>query len=387
MASEVDMGILIRREVYSEKTEFAKLLALDCFYPDGYTAEQEAKWNFKWEYDDLLLLATSDTDPSVCYGGMRMRPLDINRREQAFHFLGICETFVDTSARGMGIAGKLTQRCIDFAKRQGFDGILVIARRAIDGFYSKHGFYGVSSYPEVHIRDIDQFERLNPTRNQSEIQILSAKVHEDFYSYYQECYVNNFGTIVRSREQMRVLMESAVLADNAGIQLLRISIGNLVKGYFVLCDSKVVEICFDMTLGTEFKQSLICSIASYLETNNLTFAIHPSHKLIACDLGFDTTISNRTCSYGGHLVRVINGESMKAKFIDREKRRVDAISNSAGISQEEISRQYRLDAITAKNDSPLSFEQTLLLLGATSTFNIEASYAKLPMYIPRLDEF
>jgi predicted GNAT family acetyltransferase len=381
------MGILIRQEVYSEKTEFAKLLALGCFYPGGYTAEQKEQWDFKWECDDLLLLATSDTDPSVCYGGMRMRPFDINRREQTFHFLGICETFIDTSARGMGIAEKLTQRCIDFAKRKGFDGILVIARRSIDGFYRKHGFYGVSSYPEVHITNIDQFERLNPTQNQSEIQILSANGHEDFYSYYQECYMNNFGTIARSREEMRVLMESVVLADKAGSQLLRISIGNQTRGYFVLSDSKVVEICFDMTLGTEFKKSLICSIASYLGTNNLTFAIHPSHKLITCDLGFDTTISNRTCSYGGHLVRVINGESMKAKFIDREKRRVDGISNSAAISQEEISRQYRLDAITAKNDSPLSFEQTLLLLGATSTFNSETSYAKLPMFIPRLDEF
>lgn len=381
------MGILIRQEVYSKKTEFAKLLALGCFYPDGYTAEQEEQWNSKWECDDLLLLATSDTDPYICLGGMRMRALDINRREQEFHFLGICETFVDTSARGLGIADKLTQRCIDFAKLKGFDGILVIARRAIDGFYCKHGFYGVSSYPEVHIRNIGQFERLNPTQNKSEIQILSDNGHEDFYSYYKECYMNNFGTIARSREEMRVMMESAVLADNAGAQLLRISIGNLTKGYFVLCDSKVVEICFDIKLGTEFKQSLICSIASYLGTNNLTFAIHPSHKLIACDLGFDTTTSNRTCSYGGHLVRVINGESMKAKFIDREKRRVDAISNSAAISQEEISRQYRLDSITVENDSPLSFEQTLLLLGATSTFNGDTSYAKLPMFILRLDEF
>ena len=103
-----------------------------------------------------------------------MRPLDIKRMEQTFHFLGICETFVDTSARGLGIAEKLTQRCIDFAKQKSFDGILVIARKAIDGFYSKHGFYGVSSYPEAHIRNIDQFERLNPTRNQSEIQISLA---------------------------------------------------------------------------------------------------------------------------------------------------------------------------------------------------------------------
>jgi len=248
------MGILIKQEVYSEKTEFAKVLAMRCFYPDGYTAEQEEQWNFKWKCDDLLLLATSDTDPSVCYGGMRLRPLDINRREQTFYFLGLCETFVDTSARGMGIAGKLTQGCVDFAKRKGFEGILVIARRSIDGFYSKYGFYGVSSYPEVHITNIDQFKRLNPTQNQSEIQILSANVHEDFYSYYQECYMNNFGTITRSREEMRILMESLVSADKARSQLLRISIGNQTRGYFVLYDSKVVEICFDGTLGTEFKK-------------------------------------------------------------------------------------------------------------------------------------
>ena len=245
----------------------------------------------------------------------------------------------------------------------------------------------MSSYPEVHIRNIDQFERLNPTQNQSEIQIEPGSGREDLYSYYQECYMNNFGSTARSREEMRVLMESVALADNAGTQLLRISIDDVVKGYFVLCDGKVVEICFNMKLGAEFKQSLICRIARYLETNYLTFAIDPSHKLITCDLGFDTTISNRTCSYGGHVVRVINGESMKAMFIDREKRRVDAISNSTSISQEEISRQYRLDAITAENDRPLSFEQTLLLLGATSTFNSETSYAKLPMFIPRLDEF
>ena len=128
------MGIIISQQVYSTKTEFAKVFALGCFYPDGYTAVQEEQWNSKWECDDLLLLATSDTGPDICLGGMRMRPLDINRRDQKFHFLGICETFVDTSARGLGIAEKLTQRGIDFAKRKGFDGILVIARKAIDVF-------------------------------------------------------------------------------------------------------------------------------------------------------------------------------------------------------------------------------------------------------------
>lgn len=380
------MGVCIKQKFFTAQTEFVLETSLRCFYPDGYTAKEELQWRNKWRHGDLLLLAESDTDPSVLYGGLRMRPIEINRRDQTFYMLGICETFVEPFSRGMGLAEKLTLECIETARNQLFEGILVIARRAIDGFYLKHGFYGAGSYPEVQIKNIDQFRRFNPTENQAGVKISQSSSSSVFHDYYLSCYSQNFGSIERSQRDMQLILESLPIMVQ-GAELMMISVDGRTKGYLVLCNNKVIEIAFDLTLSTDCKKSLICCIGDYLNTSNFALALHPSHPLIACNLGFDITVSNRTCPYGGHVVRVINVDSMKAKFIDREQRRIDAISSSAAIIQEEISRQYRLDSITTSEDNPPSLDQTLMLLGAMSTFNNEAIYQTVPLFIPQLDWF
>ena len=277
-------------------------LSLRSFYPRGPKQSETELFKHKWFKDPLFKLENifliKRKSNNQLVGGLRTRPMRIFRNEVVFNCLGICEIFSAPDSRGLGLSTKLVKFCLAVAEYQEKDLILGVARRNIDGFYLKHDFFGIGSYPSVTVKNVILSKRYSKTEHQN-ISLLETGFHSSFISFYEQSYKKLFGSTVRNFSDFEFVFSTLnINQDRRCLSIL--DERGLINGYLIHQGNTVSELACNPDLSPV---SLFLALAERLKCEDLTLNLSLEHPIFHSDFQMDTIFSSRECFYGGHIGR------------------------------------------------------------------------------------
>jgi hypothetical protein len=239
---------------------------------------------------------------------------------------------------------------------------VLYGRRAVDGFYSRFGYYGIGRYVDLEIIAISNFDkRINIIPFKREYLKTCIKL-------YKKTYSNLSGSILRNPPIWEFLL-TRLKKGTGGFKMFLCFENQESIGYFVELDKKLVEIC----LPSQFFPFMPAILRS-LDISSIS--IHQRHPFyIYCRTQMNTILKERFAIDGGYMAKILNPgfllEKLGQTFISR--------ASVIGVSNKSISLLgYEVDlgsgklSKTDKND--ISFEKVgtavLLLLGIISCKDI-----------------
>jgi predicted N-acetyltransferase YhbS len=214
---------------------------------------------------------------------------------------------VTEAARGQGLSRLLMEAAIQSATDRGVDIAMLIARRAVDGYYTRFGFWGLSQYSKVTVK-VATLPAGKHLPKSSSLTPVTAVDFELCAALHAENYRNLVGHCQRDSEKWRYILQKL---RYIGMRLDLVSIDGKAAGY-VLHDEKgnLHEIA---TLRDES----LCTPRTFLEacasdSDDVVLHVHPTHPFLEGLKGADVSLTLRECPYGGHMVRILNPAAFPA---------------------------------------------------------------------------
>ena len=199
---------------------------------------------------------------------------------------------VHASHRGLGLSSLLINSSLRIARNRSKQIALVVARRAVDNYYTKFGFWGFTHYSTLSYR-LNSFclENLSVHLDFAPATALNISKCSQLYEL---SYSKTSGSCERSLEYWSfIIFQSAVYGYSFDIMML----GGELVGY-VIHNSKGTIFEIATSLSKDF--SPVSSL--YNHCGNLdgiqTLNIHPNHPAMEYFGGLDFTLSFRECRYG-----------------------------------------------------------------------------------------
>lgn len=208
---------------------------------------------------------------------------------------------VAETARGQGLSLLLMRAAIDSASARQIDIAMVIARRAVDGFYTRFGFWGLAQYSKVTFQIASlPIDKLTPRK----VYVLPLAVDnfETCSAFYAANYAHLAGHCLRKPEMWAYILGKL---PYLGLRLDMVLIGGIIVGYAVHdSNGNLYEIA--TVTGAQ-----IFSVRSFLlafvgSKDSLTLHIPPAHPFMSRLEGADVSLTLRECPYGGHMIRILN---------------------------------------------------------------------------------
>ena len=345
-------------------------LAFRVFTESGSIRDYAEFKTILWREDphyglENLLLARDDTGRLI--GLIRIVPRVLYRVDQKFTVAGISSVCVSPDFRGKGISARLMEFALDYCRARGFDIALLIARRAADHYYTRFGFWGISSYNKATIS-------LANLRKDTPATITLVPVKSEYIGLYSAaylaCYRETFGYFERTPQYWSFLLRK--MNYLTGLRWLTIAADGSPVGYVIGSRHVIHEIAWIGELPT---QSVAMAVSTQLQPpaveRSLTIEIPPQHHLLATTEGADFTLAFRECSYGGHMVRILNTSRARELLAARITKKLDQLGlqkyaeNSNGVGVTCDARGCRVDLPPRDLLAP-SYHQTCRLLGASA---------------------
>ena len=213
-------------------------LAKDIFVKDPNSQSstfKELSWNIK--ADNIfknIIIATSGSD---IIGVVRLCPRTFLWQRKKFKVAGISSVCVHPKFRKMGIARSLMQTTINHCDQQGYEMTFLIARKAVDHFYTKFGFFGASSYPRILI-----VKKHNLQSHSLSFSDFKMSNYQSYRAFYEHSYRLSFGVTYRTKTLWRQIQ---CLVDEKEIEFKEILISKKLAGYVVSKQHLIVELAFD----------------------------------------------------------------------------------------------------------------------------------------------
>ena len=189
---------------------------------------------------------------------------------------------VHTSYRGLGLSSLLINSSLRIARNRSKQIALVVARKAVDNYYTKFGFWGFTHYCTLTYR-------LNPTSlENSPVQLnfvpATALNIPNCSQLYDISYSKTSGSCERSFEYWSyIIFQCAVYRYSFDIIIL----GDEFVGYVIHNKGTIFEI------ATSLSNDLFCVSSLYTHCGNLDgiqiLNIHPNHPVIGYFGGLDFT--------------------------------------------------------------------------------------------------
>ena len=341
--------LIVREAKNEEESQKAFSIALKSFglleISEKKISIKKSIWNDDPTYSYTNIIVASLKDEII--GLIRIIPRVINRLSQKYNLAGLTSVCIDERHRGKGYSIPLMKETLNIAKKRGYDLAGLIARKALDNYYTKFGFYGISSYEQIKIagKGVDQgfsFSQMN-----------------DFYikkyaEFYDDNYSNCFGKIDRTYLIWKYIL--GLLNNRPKMKALSIFKNLDLFGYCFINDKSVVE----LTMSSNF---YICDLLSsleekgYIESAESWMDLPSNHKLIQNLRNTDIRIQSRECSYGGHMACILNFESLVSMFNQRNQNLFE-LENSNLNSYDLLTSllgTYRISKVKSMDSNPLPF--------------------------------
>ena len=243
-----------------------------------------------FQLKNLILVKNND---HKIIGMVRLVPRILYKGIKSYKVVGFSSICLDPVYRGKGISIDLINYAIKKANDYKFDFAMLFARRALDHFYNKFGFWGVSSYNKLRIK--------RPTKVENNEQIFLSPIStvndKKFNSAYKLSYKNVFGRMDRNPKYWLNLINQC---KNLNLKFDRIIQKNTTIGYCIYDGYSIYEISI---LDSNKYPSIVKFLFNNSEFETLELFISADHALVSNLCGFDIELSYRECSWGGHMIR------------------------------------------------------------------------------------
>lgn len=343
-SQEVDGALTLATRTFgsNETTEMSVNAKRRLMSPHGILSEQ----------DVVVLVNRTGEICGTCFLVDRLFYRGKNNVQGTF-LSSIC---IAESSRGKGLSKLLMNATIAECERRGTAFAILIARRAVDHFYNKFSFWGLSQYSKINFKLEDSCALLN---NCSFSPATEADLIE-VNGMYESTYSGLYGACKRSLEYWKyVLWRTTSQERNFYIYKTQ----GMVRGYVIFSGSELDELASAQRVSC---LGLIKDLARNSSLKEVTLNCSSEHPIVSELHCLDFSVTQRQCNYGGHMVRVINRDVL-LRYLAEE---IQADCCSFGI--ENYTEMHGDALIELRNgkvaitltDSPYSHKNTCLLMGA-----------------------
>lgn len=235
-------------------------------------------------------------DNKLC-GCIRFQKREMLLERKMVRAVNLTSICIAEEARGEGHSVDLMEASFLHAKKVlNADCVFLFARRAVDHFYTRFGFVGISSYDKIafSLSGIKSPEmKWEDTSKNDLVQVQS--LHRKFYK-------NLEGFMEREIEFWDFSLGRSIRNSALKLKSLIMNDGT-IGGYLMIADSKIQEIGI---CEGRVKEALSQAIQQGLLPSELILNCSPNHGNaveLFNDDGLDITFSTRKCSYGGHMLK------------------------------------------------------------------------------------
>ncbi|MBF0146748.1 MAG: GNAT family N-acetyltransferase [Magnetococcales bacterium] len=347
-AQEIEAALRLAAQVFGsilgqdEKIIFEiKTFLWHAAYPDGP--------------EQIIILAPK---PDEVVGLIRICPRILYRKNQKFSCGGISSVCIAPHLQGQGLSPLLMTAALNWIQSHDFDMAILFGRRAVDHYYTRFGFWGVSSYNKFLVSHHD-LRRYKDDR----VKLIPVPTEESNRCsvWYEGAYKDCFGRMDRSGEQWRFIVTHM---RRIGHHVDFVFFQGELCGYVVHGTSTIFEMALDYAVPP---LAILAMIAARNESDPLTLVIPPEHPVRWVLTHVDARLETRQCSYGGHMIRILNPQSFLSAMSERMTPAVAAMK-SAPFTESWEDFTLRWDGvrmnITLDHPAIPTFDITTRLLGS-----------------------
>ena len=335
-----------------------------------YEEYKQRLWSEDPSFDRNNLILTVGSDGEII-GVIRIVPSILYRVNKPIAVAGISSVCLKENYRGLGLSTPMMSFALGECRRRGYEIAALFSRRVLDHYYCRFGFSGVASYSRIRFCCPESVRATaRPGLDIVECHTAQFEILNDLY---QRCYGLTFGYVERSLAYWRFMKRRIEYIGDPVMKA--VILDGVIAGYFMLSGDVVCELAADVDRVDLV--DLICCIEGVVEKDisELEFSISPQHVMMASSRWeIDKTISQRSCSYGGHMVNLLNVEKVFSLWLDRINnicRRVAIRSFSGRFGMVEYSWNGRkFSAAVDQGASALDYQTTCLLLGCETAHGL-----------------
>ena len=264
----------------------------------NYTKLLKIIWENKRNksYENVLIY----TNNIEIIGVIRLVPKTMTFDGLVLSAVGLTNVSIHQKFQKKGYSRSMMDQAMLIIEKRGYELSFLIARRNIDFYYNKFGFYGSSSYNLSTINSPSQKD--NITNN-----LINKNYNEDniylYNTFYELCYEDCFGKFNRDQGYWQEIFVN--IKNNRDFVFNEILNNNKLIGYIVYYKNQIVELAFDPQAISDFLKHL--DKLSY----PLIISIPAKHKLNFYIDHLDVTFTSRKCFFGGHMLRWTNENKIK----------------------------------------------------------------------------
>lgn len=283
----------------AELDESCDLIAR-CFPPDYYTAR---------ENEDLLLqlepyappenhLIVKD-DQDAIIGVLRIVDRKLLYEDLDLTVAGMSSYAIRPDYRRTGLGRAIRERWFsDYFPR--YDISLGFARRVMDGYWSRFGYMGYSSYVTIQLEE-DRFE---PGQEDYQLGELTDDDIADCRKIHQRVYTPVPGALLRDERLWDFIITVQKRSENWDFRICRTD-GDRFCGYVVF--RKNTPYVLEIACEQEHRTGMLKAIHGSIDRDDrqeLTFELSPSHDFFKYLLQYNHHYRIRKAWDGGHYLQV-----------------------------------------------------------------------------------
>jgi predicted acetyltransferase len=268
-------------------------------------------------------------------------------------FSSIC---ISEECRGKGLSKLLLNFAITEAEKRGSDFAVLIARRAADFFYNQFNFWGLAQYNKI------QYEPSSDEGICNRSLFFDAKKEdiEKINEIYVYTYSSLLGSCERTNNYWFYLLKRV---NQQNFKVIVSKLNDKVNGYIIYSGAEVYEFASDSNTSC---LDMLNNFGIKFSFNKLTLHCSSKHSILKELQNIDFIVTKRQCSYGGHMVRIINHQSI-LKVLEAECRSRFEQLNLTDY-EEEVDGACMLKLCNNNIslnllDSPYTFKSTCFLMG------------------------
>lgn len=279
-------------------------LAATSFSQPGLPLEAaiHRKANFLYEhpgFGETSVVVVCDKSDSVV-GSAFLINSEMPAGKRLLKSVFISSVSVAEKSRGQGLSVLLMENAIKAATERGADIAIVIARRAVDGYYTRFGFWGLSQYSKVKL----ELATLPSDKHLVQSVLLKSVTKQDLgfcATLYAANYNHLFGHCLRKPEMWEYVLNKLPFL---GLRFNLVLVDGEPVGYVVHDGAGDFHEIGVVSSDTFFSLRMFFAACSP-GCESVTLHIHATHPFLGRLEGADVSLTLRECPYGGHMVRIL----------------------------------------------------------------------------------
>ncbi|MDP8212380.1 MAG: GNAT family N-acetyltransferase [Candidatus Zapsychrus exili] len=300
---------------------------------------------------------------------------------------GITNVCVSPCYQGKGLGRRLVSKSIEIIKERKYPFVMLVARRAVDGFYSKYGFVGTGIFSELKV-DLNSLICIGKSKSIGRNNFQEG-FDGKFAKKYAAMYNATYKKIPMSFCRSSCWWDELIQRSKHRIKkrdFINIVDNEKLIGYFVRQDNKIVEAAFDLNKLEWFCEALVKYFSKSKE-RNFVMTVSPSHICAEYLMNhFNHVLLVRRPFNGGHMMQIIDPQQVEKtilRFVNIDCREFSVGQRS--LTSKKIKNLFSKFAFTKNDRQTLNF---FTYLSAEMTGPIEEKIKKNILHSwSCLDEF